>query len=83
MTPALLTSTTGGPEFRGDPVDGGLHLLGVADVGAHRQRPPAGGLDRRDGALRVGLAQVEDGDGEPVGGQPLRGGRADAAGRHR
>ena len=33
-------------ELRGDPVDGGLHLLGVADVGAHGQRAAAGGLDR-------------------------------------
>jgi hypothetical protein len=67
-------------ELGGDPVDGGLHLLGVADVGADGQRPAAGGLDRLDGALGVGLVEVEHGDGEPVLGQPLGGGGADAAG---
>ena len=81
MTPALLTSTTGGAELGGDPVDGGLHLLGVADVGAHGQRPAAGGLDRlRRCPGRRPPSRSSDGDGEPVRGQPEGGGRADAAG---
>jgi hypothetical protein len=67
-------------QLRGHAVDGGLRLLGVPDVGPHRQRPAAGCLDLPHSALRVGLGEVEDGDGEPVLGQPAGGGRADASG---
>ena len=78
VTPALLTSTTGGPSSAAIAVDGGLDLLGVADVGPDGQRLAPGGLDggHRVGAV-VGL-QVEDGDGEAVLRQPLGGGRPDA-----
>jgi hypothetical protein len=66
-------------ELGGYPVDRRLHLLGVPDVGAHRQRPATRGLDRLHRVAGVVLLQVDHRHGEPVGGQPLRGGRTDTA----
>jgi hypothetical protein len=81
VTPALVDQDDGRAEFRGDPVHRGLHLPRVTDVGPDRERTPAVCLDRGHRVLRVGLLQIEHRDGEPVSGQPLRGGSADAAGR--
>ena len=80
VTPALLISTVGPPSSAATRVDGGLDLLGVADVGADGQRLATGGLDRLDGGLGGGLVEVEDGDGEPVLRQPEGRRCTDAAG---
>ena len=72
MTPALLTSTVGAPSSAATRSTAACDLLGVGDVGADGERAAAGGLDRLDGVLAGGLVEVEHGDREPVGGQPLR-----------
>ena len=66
VTPALLISTVGGPSSAAIRSTAASTCVGVADVGAHGQRPATGGLDRLDGALGRRLVQVEHGDGEPV-----------------
>jgi hypothetical protein len=61
-------------ELVGDPGDRRRHLLGVGDVGPRAQRAATELGDLVDGRLAGGLVEVEDGDVEPVGGQPQRGG---------
>src|ERR1035441_2662705 len=74
VIPALLTSTVGAPSDRGG------HLIGLADIGAYRERLPSGVLDLLHRGRAVGLVQVEDGHGHSVGGQPDGRPGADAAG---
>ena len=80
MMPALLTSTVGAPSSAATRSTAACDRRLVGDVGADRERPATGRLDLRDDGLAGGLVEVEDGDGEAVGGEPLRDGGADAAG---
>ena len=79
-TPALLTSTVGGPSCGDDLLDGGRDRAGVGDVGADGEGLPAGVVDRGDGGGAGGLVEVDDRDGHPVGGEPQCGRLTDAAG---
>ena len=79
VIPALLTSTVGLAELSGYPVDSGLDLVGLADVGADRERAPAVVLDLLHRGRAIGLAEVEYGHSHTVGGQPDSRPRADAA----
>jgi hypothetical protein len=64
-----------------DPLDGGPHAGLVGDVDTDSQGPSPGGLDLLHDRLAAGLVEVEDRDGEAVGGEPLRDAGADATGR--
>jgi hypothetical protein len=67
------------PELLGDARHGGLDLRLVGDVGAHRDRPAAGGGDLLHGVLARGLVEVDHRDGAALGGQSYGGRGADAA----
>ena len=62
--------------------EGGEQRVDVAvdtELGAHREGPPARGLDRGDGVGRRGfVASVVDGDLRTVAGQPFGDGTADS-----
>ena len=79
-TPALLTSTVGGPSSSATRADGGVHLRRVGDVRADAERRAAGVVDPRHRVGAGRLVQVDDRDGHAVRGQLAGGGRADAAG---
>jgi len=79
VIPALFKHC-GRAEFGGYPVDSGLDLVGLADVGADRERAPAVVLDLLHRCRAIGLAEVQDGHGHTVGGQPDSRPRANAAG---
>ena len=81
VTPALLTSTTGGPSSAAIRSTAACTCsASPTSAPTASARPPAASI-ACDGVVGVVLLQVEHGDGEPVGGQPLRGGGADAPGR--
>src|SRR6266704_1201440 len=75
--PGVVDQHDGRAELGGYPRDGGLDLVGQADVGADGQRPAACRGDRLDGAAAVALLQVEHCDSHPVGGEAAGCGRAD------
>ncbi len=81
ITPALFTSTTGGPSSAATRSTAALTCSALDDVGADRDGPAAARGDLLDGVLAGRLVEVEDGDGEAVPGELDRGGRADATGR--
>ena len=81
MMPALLTRTTGGPSSSATRATPASTCAASRDVDPHAEGAATGIPDPSGHGLAGGLVEVEHRHGEPVAGQPLGGGRADASGR--
>ena len=71
ITPALLTSTAGGPSSAAIASTAAATCGSVADVGTGREGTSASRGDRVDSGRAVAFLEVDDGDRHPVGGEAL------------